>query len=114
MNRWRLPPPAQPITKSGYSPAISTLAPEPLRECRCLLQRFPADDGLMQQHVSQHRAEGVLLGPARRGGHFHRFRDTCTCVRFASAGVARPSEPGLLGSGSKAARPAWVRSVGLA
>jgi hypothetical protein len=66
-----------------------------------LLLGFQADHGLVQQHVVEHRAQGVAgIGV---GG---RLLDRSE--------MARPSEPWQFGSAASAARPALVSLLGLA
>jgi hypothetical protein len=55
----------QPTIKSGYSPASSI----------CCKASWPMTVRSFGQHMAEHRGQAVLLGPAGRGGGFHRFGD---------------------------------------
>ncbi len=56
------PPPTQPMTTSGYSPAMIHL-----------FERFFPDDRLVQQDMVQHRTQAVFFRPTRCGSYFNRF-----------------------------------------
>ena len=67
-----------------------------------LLQGFLADDSLVHQYVTQHRPGRIFLAAAAGRSSLYGFRH------------GQAERPGVVGIFARAARPAWVRTVGLA
>ena len=74
-----------------------------------LLLGFQANHGLVQQHVVQHRAQGVI-GIGARGGILHRFRDR-QAERARTVGVG--CQRGTAGVGFHARAGEHFRAPGL-
>ena len=81
------PPPTQPTTTSGYSPAFSI----------CATDSWP-DDGLVQQHVVQHRSERVVGARRRRPPPRPPRRSRCRASPVGCEACARPASVSVGGA----------------